>query len=192
MSRRSLSIFTGVALLCATAPLSAQRLFAGDPGARFTTEQVTRGQAAYGRVCVSCHGAALEGSQFAPTLKGAAFESHWQGRTRAEFSEHLRTTMPPRGLGSVSGQAYTDIEAWLMQMNGHRPAGTQVAKAVMAKTAAPAAAPESRVVGASPRQVQRRGDEGPVYQQVVAARTAKLAALTPVTDAMLREPPAAD
>ncbi len=193
MSRSSRSIFLGVALLCAAAPLSAQRLFAGDPRASFTAEQALRGQAAYGRVCVSCHGAALEGSQFAPTLKGATFESHWQGRTRAEFSEHLRTSMPPRGLGSVSGQAYTDIEAWLLQQNGHRSsAGRAAAKVAVAKTAVPAAAPESRVVGASPRQVPKRGDEGPVYQQVVAARAAKLAALTPVTDAMLREPPAAD
>jgi alcohol dehydrogenase (cytochrome c) len=193
MSRQGLSMFLGVALLCAVTPLSAQRLFAGDPGARFTAEQATRGQVAYGRVCVSCHGAALEGTQFGPTLKGATFESHWQGRTRAEFSQQLRTTMPPRGVGSVSGQAYTDIESWLLKMSGHRPSPARGATAVaVAATAAPAAAPESRVVGAAPRQVQRRGDVGPVYQQIVAARTAKLAALTPVTDAMLREPPAAD
>ncbi|MBK9251620.1 MAG: c-type cytochrome [Proteobacteria bacterium] len=105
-------------LLLASAPLSAQKLFVDDSAATFTDEQVARGQAAYGRVCVSCHGAALEGGQFGPTLKGDAFADHWRSRTRAAFSEQVRATMPPRGLGMLSGQAYTDIESFILQANG--------------------------------------------------------------------------
>ena len=189
MLRRGLTIFTSALLVLFAAPAPAQRLFSGDPQASFTAEQATRGQAAYARACVACHGAALEGTQFGAPLKGDGFESHWRGRTRAEFSEQIRTTMPPRGLGSVSGQAYTDIEAWVLQMNGRRPANGSGAPQVVA---APAESPESRTVGARPRPAVRRGEEDPVYQQTLARRTAKLAALTPVTDALLREPPEAD
>lgn len=189
MLRWELSIFAGALLLAGAQPATAQRLFAGDPAATFTAEQAARGQATYGRVCVSCHGAALEGTPFGPTLKGASFEGHWRGRTRAEFSQQLRSTMPPRGLGSVSGQAYADIEAWVMQSNGLKPSGPA---AVAAAAAAPAAAPESKVAGAAVGRVQRRTDADPVSQQIYAARAARLAALTPVTDAMLRDPPAND
>ena len=189
MLRLCLAILAGVLVFLPVAPIRAQRLFSGDPGARFSAEQATRGQAAYARACVSCHGAALEGTQFGPTLKGEGFESHWRGRTRAEFSEHIRTTMPPRGLGSVSGRAYTDIEAWLLQMNGHRPgnpgSATQAVKAA-------AESPESRTVGAMPQAAVRRGEDDPVYEQALAERAARLAALTPVSDSLLREPPAAD
>ena len=153
---------------------AAQGLFANDPAAQFTPEQAARGQAAYGRACVSCHGAALEGGQFGVALKGAAFESHWRGQTRAAFSEKIRTTMPPRGLGSVSGQAYSDIEAYILQVNSRT--GPNVTLPLNAELQAAAA---------------QRGDTGPLHQAVLAARTAKLA-MTPVTDAMLRNPSPAD
>ena len=190
MLRTGLPILVG-ALLLATPEAFAQRLFAGDPGIRFTAEQAQRGQAAYSRACVSCHGAALEGSQFGPTLKGDGFEGHWKGRSRAEFSEHLRSSMPPRGLGSVSGKAYTDIEAWLLQMNGHRPVDPGSAPVPQLAVVANES-PESRTAGARPPPTMRRTDDDPLYDQILAARAAKLAALTPVTDAVLREPPAAD
>ena len=175
-----------------SASASAQRLFAGDPQARFTAEQAARGQTAFARACVSCHGAALEGTQFGPALIGATFESHWRGRSRAEFSEQIRTTMPPRGLGSVSGGAFTDIEAWVLQMNG-LPSTTGVpAQQVASAPAESPESPESRTVGARPLPAVRRGGDDPAYQQTLARRQAKLAALTLVTEAVLRDPSADD
>src|SRR5215831_839099 len=76
-----------------SAVASAQALFPGD--ASFTPAQTERGQAAYALNCQSCHSPTLEGTQFGPALKGSAFAEHWRGRTRAAFSEQMRTTMPP-------------------------------------------------------------------------------------------------
>lgn len=146
----------------------AQGLFANDPAAQFTPEQAARGQAAYARACVACHGAALEGGQLGVALKGASFLSHWRNQPRAAFSEKMRTTMPPGGLGSVSSQAYADIEAYILQVNSGAPLQADIGPA----------AP--------------RGDTGPLHQAALDSRTARLAALTPVTDAMLRAPPASD
>jgi alcohol dehydrogenase (cytochrome c) len=198
MLQRQLAGVVGAVVLAWAGPAMAQRFLADDPAAMFTAEQAARGKTAYGRYCVACHGASLEGTQFGPTLKGEAFESHWRGRSRADFSLHLRTSMPPGGMGAVSGRAYTDIEAYLLQGNGHVASTAAVVAQATSKATAPVAAaaaaetPESRVVGASPRQVRLRGDDGPLYQQAMKAREARLAALTPVTDAMLRQPPAAD
>src|SRR5688572_7054684 len=109
--------FAAAALLL-TAGVPAQSVFSSDPDAQFTSEQATRGKAAYARACLSCHGAVLEGGQFGPPLKGTLFEGHWRGKTRAALSERIRTTMPPGGIGSVSSQGYSDIEAYLLQANG--------------------------------------------------------------------------
>jgi alcohol dehydrogenase (cytochrome c) len=167
--------FSAIALWLLPCIAAAQGLFANDPAAQFTPEQAARGQAAYGRACVSCHGAALEGGQFGVALKGAAFESHWRGQTRAAFSEKIRTTMPPRGLGSVSGQAYSDIEAYILQVNSL--AGPTTALPLNAELQAAAA---------------QRGDTGPLHQAALDARAARLATVSAVTDAMLRDPPASD
>ena len=190
MIRHSSRWLLGTALSLTFHPVLAQRVFSDDNAAQFTSEQAARGQAAYGRVCVSCHGAGLEGGQFGPTLKGDTFASHWRARTRAAFSEQVRSTMPPRGLGSVSGQAFTDIEAYIFQVNGLR------AQASGAAPSAPPPPAPSLPVGQAPegrpRPPAQRNLDDPLYKAAVAERTAKLDALKPVSDAMLKDPPAAD
>ena len=188
MRRASLLLATLLAL-----PVSA-------PAAEATDTQLARGKAAYARVCIACHGASLEGGQFGPALQGPAFQALWRGRTPLEFAERVRTTMPPRGLGSVSSQAYADIEAYIRQANnlpvsGEGARGPAVAEASMgAAVPVGAAAPANqRGEGGEPLSAPGpRGDTGPLYTAALAARDARLAALTPVTDAMLRNPPAKD
>jgi alcohol dehydrogenase (cytochrome c) len=173
--------------------LLAQELFLGDANAQFTAEQADRGLAAYGRACVSCHGAALEGAQFGPPLKGEVFTSHWRGRSRAMFSEQIRRTMPPRGLGSVSGQAYTDIEAYIMRLNGGVPAASSAnAAALSVAPAVPDALPaDAGAPGTSRRPVLHDAND-PYYQQAINNRSARLASISPVTDALLQNPSPAD
>src|SRR6185312_14842012 len=84
--KRAFATATALALASAAA---AQGLFPASAG---TSEQAARGQAAYAGGCASCHGTTLDGTQFGPALKGAAFEEHWRGHTRAAFSEKIRTT----------------------------------------------------------------------------------------------------
>ena len=184
-----------LALLIITGPAPAQRLFIDDNAATFTTEQVARGQAAYARVCVSCHGASLEGGQFGPTLKGSSFAEHWRSRTRNAFSEQVRSTMPPRGLGMLSGQAYSDIESFILQSNGLAAVdgGPSSATAASAAAPSPASVPVGQSMeGGRPRTTALRNLDDPLYKAAEAARAATLGALTPVSDAMLRNPPESD
>jgi alcohol dehydrogenase (cytochrome c) len=179
--------FASTALLLATAA-PAQSLFASDPSSAFTAEQATRGQAAYARACVSCHGATLEGSQFGPPLKGEAFESHWRGRSRTALSQQIRTTMPPRGMGSVSGEAYTDIEAYILQANGVTPSTAPAQVSV--PTQAPTAPRANSEVATMMSPI--RPEKEPLREATVNARAATLASIAPVTDAMLAQPSASD
>ncbi len=143
MRRASLLLATLLAL-----PVSA-------PAAEATDTQLARGKAAYARVCIACHGASLEGGQFGPALKGPAFQALWRGRTPLEFAERVRTTMPPRGLGSVSGQAYADIEAYIRQANNLPVSGEGARGPAVAEAAMGAAVP----VGAA-APANQRGEGG--------------------------------
>lgn len=177
---------TGAALIL-TAAAHGQTLFAKDPAVQFSAEQAARGETAYARACVACHGAALEGSQFGPALKGEAFRSRWRGRSRAELFELMRTTMPPRGLGAVSAQAYADIEAYVLRENGIEPSA-------LAQEDAPAAKPRAVQASASEASIMTpaRAEQDAFLEAALSARAAKLARLTPVTDALLADPPPAD
>src|SRR5262249_50370031 len=150
---------------------SAQSLFPRD--APFTAAQAERGQAAYALNCQSCHSPTLEGTQFGPPLKGAAFEGHWRGRTRAAFSEQLRTTMPPGKLGSIGGDSYPDIEGFILQANAGKAAAANAA-ATSASSAPASAPPPSRAEnqGAGMMGPMQRRDD-PLYLAAVKARKDK-------------------
>jgi alcohol dehydrogenase (cytochrome c) len=174
---------------------AAQSLFANEPDASFTQDQATRGQAAYARACLSCHGPALEGAQFGPPLKGAVFEGHWRDKSRAAFSERIRTTMPPGGTGALSSQGYTDVEAYILLANGRAPSMSAGPSASAPETRpAPATAPRNEVETSVATMMSPiwRAAEDPLYQATITTRKTKLSALTPVTDAMLANPPPSD
>ena len=172
---------------------AAQGLFPNDPARPVSAAQTGRGQAAYGQACLSCHGATLEGTPFGPALKGAVFEGHWRGRSRAAFSEQIRTTMPPGKLGSVSGDTYSDIEAYILQASATtsalsgKPSAAGDASPPAAASAAPRADQEAGMMG----PMQRREND-PAYLAAMRSRKDRLAAVTPVTDAMLEQPSVSD
>ena len=165
---------------------AAQGLFNADRGARFTDEQAARGSEAYAQSCASCHGAALEGNQFGPALKGEPFQSRWRGRTQAALAEKVRTTMPPGKVGAVSGETYEDITAFLLKTNGTSPS----AKSPPAAAGAEARPAPARSVDAAGMFAGLQGQESdPHYIAAIRERKDRLAALTPVSDAMLQQPP---
>ena len=113
-----------LAMLCGTSLLHAQDTKSTSTGV-FTEEQAKRGEAAYQRVCASCHGTDLHSTEAeAPDLTEGAFKFGWQGKTIAERFEIIRTTMPPNKAGSLDDQAYLDIVTYILRFN-NVPAGSQ-------------------------------------------------------------------
>jgi len=113
-----------LAMLCGTSLLHAQDTKSTSTGV-FTEEQAKRGEAAYQRVCASCHGADLHSTEAeAPDLTDGAFKFGWQGKTVAEKFETIRTTMPPNKAGSLDDQAYLDIVTYILRFN-NVPAGSR-------------------------------------------------------------------
>src|SRR6185369_15832564 len=167
MSSRYASLLTTAMLLTGQCAV-AQALFTGN-GA--VSGNVGKGQAAYAESCLGCHGPKLEGSPFAPTLIGETFMSHWRGKQPAELLTQMRNTMPPKGMPAIKAEAYPDLMAFLVKANLQGPAAfASVQPAAESAVAANATQP----VALSPELAK------------------KLAALSPVTEAMLAAPPDSD
>ena len=111
-------------LFCGTGLLYAQETKSTSTGV-FTEEQAKKGEAAYQRICASCHGTDLHSTEAeAPDLTEGAFKFGWQGKTIAERFELIRTTMPPNKAGSLDNQAYLDIVTYILRFN-NVPAGSR-------------------------------------------------------------------
>lgn len=113
----------GAALL---AYLGLQTAFARDVAGVFAAMQVQRGESAYNVKCAMCHGAALEGRD-APALMGAALAQKFG--TAARLHDYFSATMPPFAPGQMGEQAYLDITAYILSVNGARPGGSELTTA---------------------------------------------------------------
>ena len=149
----------------------------------FTAEQASAGFTVFARECGECHGVNLEGAE-GPPLRGVDFLNGWAGQTTDELIAYVRDQMPPGLGGSLSGQVYLDLVAYILAENGARPGNASLTAdtVVMIGDAADVAeAQRAARAGETPRRRPTRFVSREVEQP-----------LTPVTDALLQDPPPGD
>ncbi len=73
-------------------------------------------KALYSAQCASCHGEAMEGGQFGPSLKNGDFANRWRGK-QAELLKYIRENMPPASSGQVSDAEYVVLTDIIAQAN---------------------------------------------------------------------------
>ena len=162
--------------------------------ATYTAAQATAGKAAYLENCASCHGQNTDDGEFAPPLKGAAFLQKYAAKPLGELFNYMTSRMPPGNPGSLSMSGYAQIAAFLLQQNGVPPGTAELP---------PDASELTRVM--FPGGIARggRGGRGPgagpgggltpgVKLPPPPTRTNPLDKITPVSDSLLENPPAAD
>ena len=88
----------------------------------YTEEQSKRGMNSYEQECAQCHLEDLLGDGIAPSLIGAPFHFRWSDLSVGDMLVAIRTTMPQGAPASLSPRAYSDIVAYLLQVNEF-PAG---------------------------------------------------------------------
>jgi PQQ-dependent dehydrogenase (s-GDH family) len=88
---------------------------------RFTASQAAKGKAAYASTCAVCHGSTLTNGTYATPLAGEYFKTKWSRRSVRAFYDRVRNTMPPSAPGSLSADAYADIVAHILEVNGFKP-----------------------------------------------------------------------
>jgi len=93
----------------------------------YSVEQAARGDTAYKKTCVRCHGASLTGGEEALPLSGNAFLSNWNGLPLSDLYERIRNSMPPDKPKTVGKQDLADILAYLLSQNQFPAGQTELA-----------------------------------------------------------------
>ncbi len=159
----------------------------------FTAAQAGAGRDAYQARCASCHLPSLGGSNEAAQLAGPAFMTVWRARSTQELYDYIRTSMPPGG-ATLGADEYLAITAFILQANGAAagPAALTPATAVPIGTVASGVRPTTT-------QAAAPGGDGPAPVRSAGPPPARglyvsgeVPRFTPVTDQMLRTPPAGD
>jgi len=83
----------------------------------YTDAQATLGRVFYEESCSRCHAADLSG-RVGSSLKGDIFMRDWGGRTLSTYFERIKTTMPRGDAGTLSDDAYLQIVAYILRVNG--------------------------------------------------------------------------
>jgi alcohol dehydrogenase (cytochrome c) len=177
-----------LAAVCGLPPLRAQNMQIGNSRniATFTVAQAAQGKDAYAKTCASCHGTSMGGSEFASSLRGVSFTMNWGGKTADELFTFINTKMPPASPGSLGPDAAAQLVAFILQTNGVQ-AGD---KAFPTESAAQAAMTIPR--GATQRNAPMMPLSPLAPPTTPVVLTNPLEKFSPVTDALLDNPPASD
>ncbi len=93
----------------------------------FTAAQAAAGKVAYASNCAVCHGNNLTNGSYGTPLGGEYFKSHWAGKSLKAFYDKAQKTMPPSSPGSLTGESYANIVAYILGMNGAKAGGSAMA-----------------------------------------------------------------
>lgn len=116
-------LLQSIALLCFALPATGFAQQSGqDNGAEersvlagaYTAAQAVRGAAQFKQNCAACHTTA--------EFSGTTFQRAWSGRTIYDLFEIVRTNMPYDMPGALTREAYAEILAYFLELNGY-PAG---------------------------------------------------------------------
>lgn len=148
----------------------------------FTPAQVTAGQTVFMQSCASCHGTNLDDGQFAPPIRGAEFRQAWFGRSADVLFEKIES-MPPTAPGSLGAAHYAEAMAYVMSQNqlaaADQPLPSDVAALKGILLPGFAGGPSGGLTGG-------------VSIPPSPIRVNPLDKFTPVTDALLTNPPAGE
>lgn len=155
------------------------------PPVSYTVTQAAAGQVVYAEHCASCHGFRMEGFGLVPGLSGAIFAERWGGHSAAELAQALRR-MPPEAQNSLTDAEYASLFAYLLQHNGIAASNAAVPENPTLLSALAIPAPATIAQASVADEPLLYLTDGPVLDSL------RLHDLSPVTDAMLLNPPAND
>lgn len=146
------------------------------------TADVARGQTLYNKHCADCHHMTLRGTGHGPELTGPGFVARWDSRPLSELYGLTRTTMPPGGVGALRADDYRDIFTHMLKVSGLQ-ASTDDASP---KDETGESGDDSWESWASPDTIDAPETRVSRFTNKVVEN------YTPVSDEMLRDPPAGD
>jgi alcohol dehydrogenase (cytochrome c) len=161
------------------------------------------GRADYQNYCMNCHGENYRGAAFGPSLKSKAFRAKWNVKGAASLHDYIAQFMPPANPTSLSPEIYSQLTALILHVNNMASPDAAAPQGLTGKeNATPAASPAASKAASKAKASDDIAESGGLaateenrdaqYLAAIARRTGILAKLKPVTEEMLRHPPAAD
>jgi S-disulfanyl-L-cysteine oxidoreductase SoxD len=83
----------------------------------YTADQAHRGEAAYKKQCVSCHGDALDGAGPYPPLSGDEFLAKYEGQPIINLYDMIQKLMPADKPGSLTRPEAADLLSYILSFN---------------------------------------------------------------------------
>jgi alcohol dehydrogenase (cytochrome c) len=178
----TLSFVAATALVVASQAGSAAQapISSGDRSVpTFTEAQAARGQAAYAATCAQCHGDNLDDGALGPPLRGVPFIQKYGLTPVDRLFTVTSTTMPTTAPGSLGAHEYADLVAYILQQNAIVPGDEELPT------------DEARL---SAMIIPQGGFAFMAYSPYAftppaVSRPNPLDRFTPVTDALLADPP---
>jgi alcohol dehydrogenase (cytochrome c) len=161
----------------------------------YTAEQALAGRAAYQVNCAACHAPDLSGRE-GPQLAGPNFMTQWGDKTAGELIGFMRATMPPSAGGSLPGQTYINLAAFILDANSAQPGDRTLSSEsrVLIRSVASGQRAAYLQPGAAPRPAAQQVSQDKQGAQAPRGITVagEVKNYVPVTNAMLRHPDPGD
>ena len=168
----------------------------------YTEAQAAAGKATFDQSCGECHHLTLRGTGHGPELAGPNFIAKWGGQSVAALCTEISTRMPPTAPNSLSGKAVAALAAHILRVNGsasgerelHADSRLSIGRAVMGEKWDPALArpADASSAGVNWQSWHGAGSIAGEAERAQGFVNREIKDFTPVSDAMLRQPPAAD
>ncbi len=178
----------GTILVCLSLALSSTHAAQDEETAvSYTAAQATQGESGYQEHCAECHGFNLEGFALVPSLGGSYFADRWGDTTTDQLALDIRR-MPPGAEDSLSQSVNTQILAYILQQNGLDSGAIPLPEdlASLSTLVIPKQQLGAQDTATATATPLRYNSNGPLVQ------SSRLQRISPVTDAMLLDPPADD
>ncbi|MCU0974759.1 MAG: PQQ-binding-like beta-propeller repeat protein [Steroidobacteraceae bacterium] len=171
----------------------------------YTEMQAETGREAYIRYCSECHHASLRGSAHGAPLTGSAFLTRWGGRSASELLGYVRKEMSTTVPRTADQDVYLGIIAHILRANGvaasevalTADSGVRVGSGsgegpAVASAASGSAGADGPGAGSGDERREWEGASGIAEAAMRAGQWSnrETKPLTPVTDQLLRDPPA--
>lgn len=153
------------------------------------SQQLSSGKALYNANCSQCHAMSLRGSAHGTALRGVAFEERWGERDSTALLRFNQVNMPPGASASLSEEQHLAIVAYLLASND-----LQLEQALSAEV--PLAIANGEPLDIEPGAAMESWGSADTIDAAARSKSGfvnqPLPAFTPVTEAELASPDAAD
>ena len=152
-------------------------------------QQLSQGESLYKEYCAGCHHQTLRGSAHGAELKGPAFMDKWGDRDSTALLRYNQSAMPPGSSDALTEKQHLAVVAHILAGNG-------IELSAVLTPEAPLSIATGEVLDIEPGEAMESWADASTVEAAARSKSGfvnrPVENFTPVTEAMLADPPAED